>query len=69
MCDKIKIKRKPEGYIEIIIWNMKSRTKHSSLNSPPSLPGGTDSAKTHYPSISSAYWLPAPNPTPYIIPG
>lgn len=22
-----------------------------------------------YPSISAAYWLPAPNPTPYLLPG
>lgn len=22
-----------------------------------------------YPSISSAYWLPAPNPAPYLVPG
>lgn len=35
--------------------------------------GGSNSSSsgggTLYPSISAAYWLPAPNPTPYLLPG
>lgn len=32
-------------------------------------PGSTGSSSGIYPSISAAYWLPAPNPTPYMLPG
>uniref|UniRef100_A0A182VDK7 Uncharacterized protein n=1 Tax=Anopheles merus TaxID=30066 RepID=A0A182VDK7_ANOME len=58
---------------------MKSRTK--SPSSPCGGVGGggagvgpicplrnEESAKS-YPSISAAYWLPAPTPTPYQVPG
>lgn len=31
--------------------------------------GNTSPNGTSYPSISAAYWLPAPSPTPYLIPG
>lgn len=61
---------------------MKSHTKSSSpplLQSAPGLNGGTptipgykgssSSNAAAYPSISAAYWLPAPNTTPYMIPG
>jgi hypothetical protein len=41
---------------------MKSRTKTSS----PKIQAEGDHK---YPSISAAYWLPAPNSTPYLIPG
>lgn len=38
-----------------------------------SLAGGggltTDEHGKAYPSISAAYWLPAPSPTPYQVPG
>jgi GTP cyclohydrolase FolE2 len=52
---------------------MKSRTKSSST-SAASITATTKTAATcdsskHYPSISAAYWLPAPNPTPYLLPG
>lgn len=49
---------------------MKSRIKQQSstnLNSPNSLKATGDGAK--YPSISAAYWLPAPTPQPYLLPG
>lgn len=48
---------------------MKSRMKQTS-GSPPSMPLTTGSPpKQLYPSISAAYWLPAPSPTPYLVPG
>lgn len=31
--------------------------------------GPTTNGGGAYPSISAAYWLPAPNPTPYLLPG
>ncbi|XP_055637693.1 uncharacterized protein LOC129776208 isoform X3 [Toxorhynchites rutilus septentrionalis] len=31
--------------------------------------GGEESCSKAYPSISAAYWLPAPSPTPYQVPG
>lgn len=31
--------------------------------------GMTDEHGKAYPSISAAYWLPAPSPTPYQVPG
>lgn len=51
---------------------MKSRTKQSSTSA--AITATTKAAATcdspkHYPSISAAYWLPAPNPTPYLLPG
>lgn len=51
---------------------MKSRTKQSS--SSAAITATTKNAATcdspkHYPSISAAYWLPAPNTTPYLLPG
>lgn len=53
---------------------MKSRTKSSSSSANASITATTKAAATcdspkHYPSISAAYWLPAPNPTPYLLPG
>ena len=51
---------------------MKSRTKQSSsstaLTATTKTTASCESPK-HYPSISAAYWLPAPNPTPYLLPG
>lgn len=51
---------------------MKSRTKQSSssaaITATTKTTAACDSSK-HYPSISAAYWLPAPNPTPYLLPG
>ncbi|XP_055683710.1 CUGBP Elav-like family member 2 isoform X2 [Lutzomyia longipalpis] len=44
---------------------MKNRTK---INSPISIPGHASPKNAAYPSISAAYWLPAPNPTPYLVP-
>lgn len=61
---------------------MKSRTKSSSPTNGQQnggginggggghcIPGGQKSSNAAYPSISAAYWLPAPNPTPYMVPG
>lgn len=50
---------------------MKSRTKQSSTSG--AITATTKAAATcdspkHYPSISAAYWLPAPT-TPYLLPG
>ncbi|XP_059618361.1 CUGBP Elav-like family member 2 isoform X2 [Phlebotomus argentipes] len=45
--------------------DMKNRTKG---NSPISIPGHASPKNAAYPSISAAYWLPAPNPTPYLVP-
>lgn len=42
---------------------MKNRTKQITSALPPA------SSPSAYPSISSAYWLPTSNPTPYIVPG
>lgn len=66
----------------ILIWNnldksvqiqkktMKSRTKQSSsISSASKTAACSDSPKGAYPSISAAYWLPAPNTTPYLLPG
>lgn len=47
---------------------MKSRTKQVNSFSVQGL-NVTQSNGTAYPSISSAYWQPAPNPTPYLVPG
>lgn len=47
---------------------MKSRTKHINSFSVQGL-NNTQSNGSAYPSISSAYWQPAPNPTPYLVPG
>lgn len=56
---------------------MKSRTKQTTSavattsttkNSATALTCETQSSKA-YPSISAAYWLPAPNATPYLLPG
>lgn len=49
---------------------MKSRTKQSSsISSASKTAACSDSPKGAYPSISAAYWLPAPNTTPYLLPG
>lgn len=47
---------------------MKSRTKQINSFSVQGL-NNTHSNGSAYPSISSAYWQPAPNPTPYLVPG
>lgn len=47
---------------------MKSRTKQINSFSVQGL-NNTQSNGSAYPSISSAYWQPAPNPTPYLVPG
>lgn len=33
------------------------------------IPGQKSSQNAAYPAISAGYWLPAPNPTPYMVPG
>lgn len=56
---------------------MKSRTKQQSTTqlvattSTSKNPNALvcDSHGRHYPSISAAYWLPASNTTPYLLPG
>lgn len=59
---------------------MKSRTKQQSsaqvaatstknLSTAVTAAVSCDSYGKHYPSISAAYWLPAPNTTPYLLPG
>lgn len=50
---------------------MKSRTKQAtttSVTSTSTKPSICEGQK-QYPSISAAYWLPAPNTTPYLLPG
>ncbi|KAG5681536.1 hypothetical protein PVAND_010959 [Polypedilum vanderplanki] len=50
---------------------MKSRTKQSTTTSVVSTSTKSsicDSQGKLYPSISAAYWLPASNPTPYLLP-
>lgn len=37
--------------------------------SSPNGSTGSNNGTGLYPSISAAYWLPAPNPTPYLLPG
>lgn len=37
-----------------------------NFNVPPPM---ENKKSTSYPTINAAYWLPAPNPTPYQIPG
>jgi hypothetical protein len=54
---------------------MKSRTKQSATTTSSVASTSTksssicDSQGKLYPSISAAYWLPASNPTPYLLPG
>lgn len=58
---------------------MKSRTKQQqsttnsvATTSTTKINSNTitcDSHGRHYPSISAAYWLPASNTTPYLLPG
>ncbi|CRL02483.1 CLUMA_CG015390, isoform A [Clunio marinus] len=47
---------------------MKNRTKSLSTSSSPTIKTSSCDSSKHYPSISAAYWLPAPNPTPYLLP-
>jgi hypothetical protein len=47
---------------------MKSRTKISNASNSPVKNTACENSK-QYPSISAAYWLPAPNTSPYLLPG
>lgn len=57
---------------------MKNRIKRETTPPPSPNPGGggnaaggSTSPNGHpaYPSISATYWLPPPNPAPYLVPG
>jgi hypothetical protein len=73
---------KPNKFLLYCSNAMKSRTKQQSsapvattstknLSTAVTAGGAVacDSHGKHYPSISAAYWLPAPNTTPYLLPG
>ena len=47
---------------------------HDSIIKSPKSPSSTSkecnlSQQHYYPSITSTYWLPPSNPTPYLVPG
>lgn len=73
---QISLKKNPPNWLHnnLLLKNnfaiMKSRTKSTSSTALTSTKATApcDSSK-HYPSISAAYWLPAPNTTPYMLPG